>query len=173
MHVTRQPCCDFSARGAARCGAVRCGAVRCGATTGCALFPASVLCFPAVDPLHRQSTHVHAHIQTRTPLHPVDRPAALLSPVERIRRRAFFEYSMPPPPSFSLSFSPLLSPFFVLFLSGFAMTESIGFRYNFLDVTRLFTRTDQFSAKNASLANSRCAIRVKSRGRAVRDMLDP
>lgn len=34
------------------------GAERSGATTGCALFPASVLCFPAVDPLHRQSTHV-------------------------------------------------------------------------------------------------------------------
>ena len=112
--------------GAVRCGAVRCGAVRCGATTGCALFPASVLCFPAVDPLHRQSTHVHAHIQTRTPLHPVDRPAALLSPVERIRRRAFFEYSMPPPPSFSLSL--FLSFAFALFRS-----LSLWFRHDGID----------------------------------------
>lgn len=36
--------------------------VRSGATTGCALFPASVLCFPAVDPLHCRHTRIHVYI---------------------------------------------------------------------------------------------------------------
>jgi len=40
------------------------GALRGGATAGCVLFPASVLCFPAVDPLHRQSTRAHARTHT-------------------------------------------------------------------------------------------------------------
>lgn len=41
----------------------RCG-VRSGATTGCALFPASVLCFPAVDPLHCRHTRIHVYTFT-------------------------------------------------------------------------------------------------------------
>lgn len=46
--------------------------VRSGATTGCALFPASVLCFPAVDPLHCRHTriHVYTHTQRHTRIFP-------------------------------------------------------------------------------------------------------
>lgn len=157
---------------------------RCGATTGCALFPASVLCFPAVDPLHRQihtckhdRTHAHRHGTLRRPCGSPSSPS--LFPVERVRRRAFFEYS-----TFGLSLSGVLRLSFFSFLCSpppplllslylcVCVSRSLSSRYdgidrpsiyNFLDVTRLFARTDQFPAKSTSPARRDAAIRVKSR----------
>lgn len=148
MHVTRQPCCDFSARGAARCGAAR--------RRGVHYFQHR---FCAFRPLTHSTVNPHTYISTRA-----DSSSPCRSPSNpSLSRRTYPQTSI-----FRIFelLSPSLSPFFVLFLSGFAMTESISFRYNFLDVTRLFTRTDQFSAKNrASRIRERRAIRVKSRGR--------
>jgi len=144
VHVTRQPCCDFSVRGA-MCGAAR--------RRGVHYFQHR---FCAFRPLTHSTADTHAYTYTytyaRIPLHPVDCPAALLFPVERVRRRAFFEYSS----SLSLSllslflfFSLPSCPFFAL--SSLAMTESIGSRYNFLDVTRLLARAESiFREKRVS-----------------------
>lgn len=69
---------------------------RLGATTGwCVHYFQHRFC--AFRPLTHSTVnppiHIHIHTHTHSPSSSVDRPATLLFPVERVRRRAFFEYS--------------------------------------------------------------------------------
>jgi len=128
VHVTRQPCCDFSAR-AARYAAAR--------RRGVYYFQHR---FCAFRPLTHSTANAHARARHFSNIRRSLCPSLpLLAP---------FSPPFPPSPLPVAFFAPPPLPHALW--DGEPSAESIGPRYNFLDVARPFARADQFSAKSAS-----------------------